>query len=744
MSPALLATTTGGEAVSTQAVDLATTQKLTQVSLDNTASLLLWLAVLLLVVLVIIAIHVPFIARLYASVAPLLHSPSSNLHTHLQKASFSEAARRHRVVGGGGLFTGWILRSSPKHLAQAHQHSSALSRPSRPLGPCSTQPSPTFSSDFYPFNGDSDKEHTRYPSKPELPIAHPQFTPPPREGSLLSYIPNAQYRYLAPFTLLPSHFGTSLNLAGIAAILLYLVVLLLCMVYRSDVGGTMKGKGYGNDFARTGLLGAAQIPLVFLLGCKNSPLGLVLGRGYEKLKVFHKVVGRTAFLCATLHVGFFLHKWAKANALGKELSQKFILFGLLGWLAQILIVISSLPWVRKHWFGVFEVSHMIGMIGLLVGLGFHVDQAKPYCIAGASIYLTSLFVSLIKTRYTIATFVPHPQSGFTHINIPSIGSGWRAGQHVRIRIPSLPYPHNLESHPFSIASAPHTDGLELIIKALPGGWTAHLLQAAFGEDQRFSLVDGYDTARTAPVIIEGPYGGYGNTLLESYTSLLLISGGSGISHVLGVARNLIHKAPTGVVRPRTLDLIWVVKTEKEARHLLPQLFDLVNLAKDQEETSIEGRRRGKDLAPPVALRVEVHLSRTLHLDHSRSSLLDQLDLRPKLSEADKEKEAYLQQNGSIRTDPSTTQPYKFNPRSVPLSNFQILPRRPQLDTVIDRVVAETADRIMRHRAPKCGIAVVVCGPERMVNTVRNGVVGLSSWRHEEVGGVDFVEQPFGF
>jgi ferric-chelate reductase len=59
------------------------------------------------------------------------------------------------------------------------------------------------------------------------------------------------------------------------------------------------------DFIRTGLVALAQIPLVVALGVKGNLLGLCVGMGYEKMKAFHKIVGRVIFLAATLHVALY-------------------------------------------------------------------------------------------------------------------------------------------------------------------------------------------------------------------------------------------------------------------------------------------------------------------------------------------------------------------------------------------------------------------------------------------------------
>ena len=97
--------------------------------------------------------------------------------------------------------------------------------------------------------------------------------------------------------------------------------------------------------------------------------------------------------------------------------------------------------------------------------------------------------------------------------IPSINHGWRAGQHVRIRVlsTSLGWLGWTEPHPFTIASAPvdsgtgltGEEGLVLICKKA-GGWTSKLFDMA--KASRPVESGSSITHRSVKVLIEGPYG----------------------------------------------------------------------------------------------------------------------------------------------------------------------------------------------------------------------------------------------
>jgi hypothetical protein len=54
-----------------------------------------------------------------------------------------------------------------------------------------------------------------------------------------------------------------------------------------------------------------QIPLVIALGVRGNIIGLCVGKGYERLKTFHKIVGRVCFLSSGLHTAF----WSKSPSI---------------------------------------------------------------------------------------------------------------------------------------------------------------------------------------------------------------------------------------------------------------------------------------------------------------------------------------------------------------------------------------------------------------------------------------------
>ena len=110
---------------------------------------------------------------------------------------------------------------------------------------------------------------------------------------------------------------------------------------------------------------------------------------------------------------------------------------------------------------------------------------------------------IFRSRITTAVLLPIPQLDSTRVEISNFNTGWRAGQHIRLRVLSmgLGWFGWTEVHPFTIASLSRgQEGIILICKRT-GTWTKSLFEIAkLGE-----RADG-EIGQKVKVVVEGPYG----------------------------------------------------------------------------------------------------------------------------------------------------------------------------------------------------------------------------------------------
>ena len=240
---------------------------------------------------------------------------------------------------------------------------------------------------------------------------------------------------------------------------------------------------------------------------------------------------RPECLLPVLHIIILaVYRWTVLGTISTEFQSTSNRWGLVTLTCLDVIFVFSRSIVRERAYNIFRMTHVVGYLIIIPAVSvfthaisfeliiwhqlyLHHSPALPFIIAVSIVYLLDRILCLLKTRLVTATISPLSTFSATRIVIPSLNHGWRAGQHVRIRVlsTSLGWFRWIQSHPFTIASAPADsdtsltgeDGLVLICKKA-GGWTGKLfdMAQASGPVESGSSI----TNRTVNVLIEGPYG----------------------------------------------------------------------------------------------------------------------------------------------------------------------------------------------------------------------------------------------
>ncbi|KAF9223191.1 hypothetical protein BS17DRAFT_782514 [Gyrodon lividus] len=327
------------------------------------------------------------------------------------------------------------------------------------------------------------------------------------------------------------------------------------------------------DPLRAGWVVTSQIPFVYAFATKNSLIGILAGVGYEKLNYLHRLVGRLVVIGANVHALGYIYKWSLAGDIPQKLAEPYVRWGLVALACFDLLGFFSTHFVRFKSYNLFFATHVVGSFVTLFALCYHRDGCIPYVIAACVFYGIDHFIRAIKTRIATATLRPIPELGLTRVEIPVINTGWRAGQHVRLRIlsTSMGLWGMTEVHPFTIASVTNTDeGLVLMCKKA-GRWTSKMYEmagtAAYGEQGR-------EVGRSVKVMVEGPYGGVGNTVVSSYSGAMFVCGGSGVTFALSAVQDLVQSGYASNVK--TIELIWSIPDPASLTPMIPLLASLIS------------------------------------------------------------------------------------------------------------------------------------------------------------------------
>ncbi|KAG8768868.1 hypothetical protein FRC12_005313 [Ceratobasidium sp. 428] len=305
----------------------------------------------------------------------------------------------------------------------------------------------------------------------------------------------------------------------------------------------------------------------------------------------------------------------------------------------------------------------------------------PYVATCVALYGADQLVRLAKTRVRKAILEPVPELGCTHVYIPRLDKGWVAGQHVRIRV--LSFGVGIfgwtEAHPFTIANASNdvSGGLSLVCKKA-GDWTSALYRMA----NQKSNGDGH---RSVYVLVEGPYGGPRHTIIPSFSGVMLVLGGSGITFGTSVLEDLVAKSLDGTARTMCVNFVWVVRHPSAADPHLPSFVEIV-----QRAASVP------------------NLKLTLSVFYTRGS------------------------------------DNAFALRTTLPSNIQIRSGRPDLEKELQEVLQKTCTSIVTTNSPRNGVLLAGCGPQGLISSVYAAKAGAATEIQKVVGGLELHTETFGW
>ncbi|KAG9311376.1 hypothetical protein JVU11DRAFT_8483 [Chiua virens] len=387
---------------------------------------------------------------------------------------------------------------------------------------------------------------------------------------------------------------------------------------------------HANPFAkpsRAGFIITSQIPFVYAFATKNNVVGCLVGVGYEKLNYLHRLIGRLMIIGANVHAIGYVYKWTVTGTFLHRISQPWVVWGLIALGCFDLLGFFSTQYFRTKSYNLFFSTHAIGLIVALVAVGmFPSRDLRPFCvIAASSVYALDRIIRVIKTRFATATIRSIPELGLTRVDIPSLNSGWRPGQHVRLRVLStaIGFFGMFEVHPFTIASATDTEeGLVLMCKRT-GRWTEKLYDIS-----RESTFDRYGQSveKRIKVMVEGPYGGIGNVTIPNFSGAMFVVGGSGITFALSAVQDLILASAKS--RTEVIEVIWSIPHPGGLDTFIPLFTTLLSQIH------------------PGRLNIRVFYTRASSYSHERLVLPRGITLTPERPRFDKLLNAFVTSMGS--------------------------------------------------------------------------------------------------
>ncbi|KAL6281050.1 hypothetical protein ACE6H2_017931 [Prunus campanulata] len=314
---------------------------------------------------------------------------------------------------------------------------------------------------------------------------------------------------------------------------------------------------------RFGLL--AEVCLAFLLFpiLRGLALFRLLGIQFEASVRYHIWLGTAMIFFATFHGASTLFVWGVSHYIQEEIWEwqktgRIYLAGEICLVTGLVIWITSLPQIRRKQFEIFYYTHHLYMVFLVFFL-FHAGDRHFYMVfPGIFLFGLDKLLRIIQSRpeTCILSARIFPSKAIELILPKDPGLNYTPTSIIFVKVPSI---SKYEWHSFSITSSSRVDEntMSIMIKS-EGSWTSSLSHMI----QTRQELDG-DQTKYIPIAVEGPYGPVSMDFLR-YDSILLVSGGIGITPFLSIVQELASSQNSGINKflPR-MQLIYVVKKSQD-------------------------------------------------------------------------------------------------------------------------------------------------------------------------------------
>ena len=435
---------------------------------------------------------------------------------------------------------------------------------------------------------------------------------------------NREFRISAAVNVgtLPSRFHTLLLTVYVLSQVAYCTILDYKVNEKAALFAELRG--------RSGNLAVLNMIPLFLLAGRNNPLIPLLHVSFDTYNLMHRWIGRVVIIESVVHTLAWsanavpIKGWAQT--VYEARTDPFFTWGFVATFLMIILLFQSPSPIRHAFYETFLATHQLGALVIVIGVYLHLDidnlPQVPWMILIIIFWASDRFLRFSRIVYLNFS----RRHGRTKVVVKALpGEATRVTFHLpkRVRVPSgshvyayLPKISYWMSHPFSVAwvdngisftprlpspspdddgpsrsssnaNSPHSEKKQF--EHLEAGrktpkhqpTTVSLIMAArTGMTRKI-----HDLALSSPNstfettgFIEGPYTSHPSSF-GSYGTVILFSGGAGITHHMLHVRDLLEMAAANTVATRRVYLVWSVRSLEHlawVRGFMDEILQLPN------------------------------------------------------------------------------------------------------------------------------------------------------------------------
>jgi len=451
---------------------------------------------------------------------------------------------------------------------------------------------------------------------------------------------------------------------------------------------------------RAGIMAFGLIPLLILFAGRNNIITSLTGIPFTSFIVFHKYVARMMWIHALIHSAGYLAYGVYADRMAHYLHRWYYRWGIVATLCGLILLIQALHCFRTRAYETFLVLHIILAVMFIIGCWYHCRYLGwvEWIYASWALWIFDRILRVVRMW----------MFGFRNAEIELIADdtfklsvlhdNWfkpfpGAFAYVYFITPTTFW----QSHPFTI-----------IDSALNENETTIYIKTKAGVTNRINkFLSKSGNKLTVKICVEGPYGH--RAPMEKYDTALLLAGGNGIP---GPYYHAIDLAKRESCTKQEIKLLWVIRNPEAIAWFYKELKQLRNTPV-QIDIYITGKT-----SPPKSLSStvsnEIH-DRCSEKEHSTS------DNNSTEEPNEKKDQVQIYEESCIKYDHDSM-------ISKLSSHVNFHYGRPDFNALLENEMIQQGKR---------DVAIMTCGPPKMVDSVRN-IVAKKLMNAE--GRVDLFEE----
>ncbi|WCJ22771.1 ferric reduction oxidase 2 [Euphorbia peplus] len=305
-----------------------------------------------------------------------------------------------------------------------------------------------------------------------------------------------------------------------------------------ELAARRKEKLWETKMERTGfvlgIVGSMCLAFLLVPVTRGSSLLPLVGLTSEASIKYHIWLGHLVMGLFTAHGLCYIVYWSITNRISEVLKWDKVgvsnVAGELSLLAGLGLWVTTFPQIRQKMFELFFYAHHL-YIAFIVFFIFHlgINFTVIVMLPGFYLFLIDRYLRFLQSRTSVrlvsARVLPCQTLELNFSKTPSLS--YNPTSILFVNVPSI---SKLQWHPFSISSSSHLEpeNLSVMIKS-EGTWSSKLYQMLSSSSSSIDRLQ---------VSVEGPYSPASTHFLRHET-LVMVSGGSGITPFISIIRELI-------------------------------------------------------------------------------------------------------------------------------------------------------------------------------------------------------------